>query len=474
MNNPLSIVSLSISAVRKVRYRVKSFLFLSKEKCVEETSYLMRYPDVALAVKNGTFPSGRSHFQKHGIKEGRSWTAPAHPDIDQFDEAAYLRRYPDAARSVERKLFTSGYDHFFRMGFFEGRVGLKIGIVPERLMNPVDVIHRIPRNPTVTSFDPAAKSDNKVQDVSFFLLHDVIVAGRGLVFDARGHLFLETVHQNKTLDIEVASNLVRTFLKSQQPNAITDGTGLLCNMSGAQNYGHWLLELLPIAFVCRKFIEQGWFVLAPSFPVESRMNVVLDDSLALIGIGPAQVKKSSGLPQRYANLVVAVGMSQHGAHYSPHAIAAFDWMTSQVRGSATAKVWVARTTSSRRLAEEEKVCCELAKRGWVIAYPEEMCLRDQIALFKNASCIAGVNGAGLTNMAFARRGILVISFVPAGMPDVFYRVLSQSKGQSLIEIRCPQQNKSEIEFNWNCHLMLSAEDALRHIDEAMTREISLQ
>lgn len=36
-----------------------------------ETRYLLRYPDVAMAVKKGVFASGREHFEAHGKREGR-------------------------------------------------------------------------------------------------------------------------------------------------------------------------------------------------------------------------------------------------------------------------------------------------------------------------------------------------------------------------------------------------------------------
>jgi uncharacterized HAD superfamily protein/hypoxanthine phosphoribosyltransferase len=38
----------------------------------DEKAYLMRYPDVAAAVRQGHLPSGLAHFERHGISEGRS------------------------------------------------------------------------------------------------------------------------------------------------------------------------------------------------------------------------------------------------------------------------------------------------------------------------------------------------------------------------------------------------------------------
>jgi hypothetical protein len=36
-----------------------------------EGAYLRRYPDVAAAVRAGSFPDGRAHFEQFGSREGR-------------------------------------------------------------------------------------------------------------------------------------------------------------------------------------------------------------------------------------------------------------------------------------------------------------------------------------------------------------------------------------------------------------------
>jgi hypothetical protein len=43
-----------------------------------ESEYLNLYPDVAAAVKAGTFKSGYEHYEKHGKSEGRSINLNVH------------------------------------------------------------------------------------------------------------------------------------------------------------------------------------------------------------------------------------------------------------------------------------------------------------------------------------------------------------------------------------------------------------
>lgn len=70
----------------------------------DEDFYLRAYPDVAEAVKNGSFASGRAHFLLHGKNEGRSGTPLAMlADVNPFHDAG--RRY---AREAEWRVVEGG------------------------------------------------------------------------------------------------------------------------------------------------------------------------------------------------------------------------------------------------------------------------------------------------------------------------------------------------------------------------------
>jgi hypothetical protein len=40
--------------------------------CFDASFYLQQNPDVAAAVKRGAFPDARSHYDRHGRREGRA------------------------------------------------------------------------------------------------------------------------------------------------------------------------------------------------------------------------------------------------------------------------------------------------------------------------------------------------------------------------------------------------------------------
>lgn len=82
---------------------------------IDENWYLGRYPDVAEAVRAGTFKSAKDHFVNNGYFEGRM------PFQIEVDEKYYLGRYPEIEESIRREVVTSGQQHFDENGYLEGR-----------------------------------------------------------------------------------------------------------------------------------------------------------------------------------------------------------------------------------------------------------------------------------------------------------------------------------------------------------------
>ncbi len=85
--------------------------------CFDESFYIANNADVASAVAQGAFRSGRHHFDAAGKREGRAGCAC------EFDEAYYLGANADVAAAVVSGAFASGRHHFARTGAAEGRRG---------------------------------------------------------------------------------------------------------------------------------------------------------------------------------------------------------------------------------------------------------------------------------------------------------------------------------------------------------------
>ena len=83
---------------------------------IDEAWYLRRYPDVAEAVRAGTFKSAKEHFVNNGYFEGRQ------PFPIVVDSDWYVTRYPEIGAAIEAGTLESAQDHFERHGYREGRL----------------------------------------------------------------------------------------------------------------------------------------------------------------------------------------------------------------------------------------------------------------------------------------------------------------------------------------------------------------
>ena len=83
---------------------------------VDEKWYLNKYPDVLLAIEEGTIPSASMHYTRHGYFENRL------PYLIEVDSPWYLEQYPDVRRAIERGEIPSAQSHFETVGFAEGRL----------------------------------------------------------------------------------------------------------------------------------------------------------------------------------------------------------------------------------------------------------------------------------------------------------------------------------------------------------------
>lgn len=78
--------------------------------------YLKKYNDVA---KNATYKDNPyKHYAYYGKNEGRQ---PLPPIPAQYNEGAYLELNPDIAEAVKKGTYTSGLHHYLQYGFCENR-----------------------------------------------------------------------------------------------------------------------------------------------------------------------------------------------------------------------------------------------------------------------------------------------------------------------------------------------------------------
>jgi capsular polysaccharide biosynthesis protein len=270
------------------------------------------------------------------------------------------------------------------------------------------------------------------------------------------HLLQPTIAQHSASEIKRARQAILAGLE-RGSMARVDGLAVLCKKRGAQNYGHWMLEMLPKAYIARHFWQDSirYIVHATIDPLAS----VVRESLHRLGIGPEEVIEIGSAPIRVERLLVVDGLTSHGTYMSPFVMGCMEKVAADIAPEGMADLFVLREgVPSRRLVEEGDIRDLAAHRGFLLVDPGKLPLARQVACFKAAPRVVGVMGAAMTNLAFCQPGTQVFNLAPANMADTFFWFISGLRDLHYTEVRCEQAPPLHGPAPWDTDLLLSPED----------------
>jgi hypothetical protein len=187
------------------------------------------------------------------------------------------------------------------------------------------------------------------------------------------------------------------------------------------NYYHWFVEWLPRALVA---LDQG--IDPDTLLMPPPMGAWAHDSLRALGLRP-RILPEEGEAWRVRRLTLI--------HESPFRASTLRALAQRLRAQVgplpprSRKVWISRRGAvHRRLLQEAVLESWLAARGWEIVRLEELSLAEQIRLLGSCVALAGLHGAGLTNMIFAPPGTAVLEIVMRERPCSEYYGLGAALG----------------------------------------------
>lgn len=188
------------------------------------------------------------------------------------------------------------------------------------------------------------------------------------------------------------------------------------------NYYHWFAEWLPRIVLA---LEEG--LPAQSILLPPLVNQWAEDSLRLLGINPGRLPED-GDAWRVGRLTF-VGESVH--HGPAHRAVMQRLSARMILPDGQKKIWISRRDAQhRRLLQEADIEAWLAGRGWEIVQMERLDLETQLKVMAGARALAGVHGAGLTNMLFVQRPIAVLEIGLNERPSPEYYHLASCLGHS--------------------------------------------
>jgi capsular polysaccharide biosynthesis protein len=289
------------------------------------------------------------------------------------------------------------------------------------------------------------------REVTIRVARDVFVAAEGLVFDREGQVLRASIHQHEPEMIAAAADAVgRAAMGEAVPTY--DLPLVLGKKRGAGNYGHWMVEMLPMLHLALSRLADPRIGVLVHDVNDPALGHVMQATLRRLGVEDRRVRVSGLAPVFVRTLITVEGLTDHGTYMSPLVRECHDRLAYGIDGSGIERVFLLRGAgASRTFSDEPRMVRLAAEQGFAAVAPAELGLDGQIALMRDARVVAGVMGAAMTNLIYAREGTRAALFAPAGMPDTFFWFIANLRGLSYREIRCTQDGPGG---HWNGRLDL--------------------
>jgi capsular polysaccharide biosynthesis protein len=204
--------------------------------------------------------------------------------------------------------------------------------------------------------------------------------------------------------------------------------------AGKENYGHFIVEMLPKLDIVANQIDGIVNIIVPTVP--DKIKNGLFDVVNLLYPGKFKYFFLSSPVLKVKKLIYPGPIAKHN-NEKTHAVSVFAGkITNQVANRNTGralpvakKIYVSRGDESKRgVVNGFEIECFFSSLGFSIFRPEFYTFLEQAEVFRNARVVAGPLGAGLTNTIYAPEGSKIILLDP-GMYDFFFYDLACLKGQ---------------------------------------------
>jgi hypothetical protein len=187
----------------------------------------------------------------------------------------------------------------------------------------------------------------------------------------------------------------------EQPRHVA---GVVASLAQADNYGHWLTLALPLLNYYRDVLGSD----ADYYYVGSNVRSWQIESLEMLGVPRTRILDHAVTAER---ILVAIADRRQGydAGFLRYAdrLMADEVPPSRAPGR---RILVSRARARFRRLVNEAECAAALQDAYGVepVFTETLSLRDEIALFRDAQLVVGVQGAGLINCVFAPPGSVVV------------------------------------------------------------------
>ena len=204
--------------------------------------------------------------------------------------------------------------------------------------------------------------------------------------------------------------LLKTFQILNTPRTITRGSWVIDNWS--DGYFHWFTDALTRV----ELVNAYWNVYPVILPRNFKSIGYVTQSFEILGVPYTFIEEnrrshvkellltSHTAPTGNYNKALLNNLARRFRNWASHLQSGKSHQERTGR-----RLFISRTLApKRKISNEQELVPILRKYGFEIIHAENLTFKDQVVLFNTASVIAGLHGAGLTNMLFMPIGSRVI------------------------------------------------------------------
>lgn len=216
-------------------------------------------------------------------------------------------------------------------------------------------------------------------------------------------------------------------------------TSLVSRWTRGRNYYHWITDGLTRLLHLPSFPEDTGILVPPGLPAFAL------ESLKLLGLGERirEAPVEHLLLEKYH----FAGPSALTGCVNPMGVAwlrkSFGLPAQSPRGHR--KIFISRRDTTRDVTNARELERTLTSEGWEIIEPGSLSFREQVATFRQARIIAGIHGAGMTNVLWAPEGTRVVELMPRSFRNGCYAGISLVLGHDHRVLICPSDRRGNME-----------------------------
>lgn len=314
-------------------------------------------------------------------------------------------------------------------GIFHERRELLAGRVEGRLIADGQILPPLPSHSEIEACG-LGQANHRSWPVLWTKRENTRLLGTSLVHvDPRGRACYEAI-----FGPHGAGDPVWQARPNSQPELLSGHwTSLVSRWDNGTNYFHWLTDALVRLLQLSEFPAETGILLRPG------LARFAEESL-----------KTLGLLDRVRFVESTHVLVENYWFAGPHALSGcpnplgYDWLRRRfgVAGGVGGhrKIFISRRGTTRSVSNLREVEHALAAAGWEVIDPGLLSFGDQLETFKQARVIAGIHGAGMTNILWAPEGTPVIELMSRSFRNGCYEGISLVLGHQHRILLCPADN----------------------------------